>query len=126
MPSDAFNEWFEGRLEANLAYHAICKDLGEVTSSLEPLEREKEGLRADLSFIMTKQNQDRVVIEGFGTLEITQPGVTHGFDAKKIQALINALLEEGQTEVAARLARCKKETPRSGSIRITPEKKARK
>jgi hypothetical protein len=116
-----FDQWREGEMSDEQAARALALELGEVESELAPLTKQREELRNDLSHIVGKLG-DKHTIPGFGELVNTAPSVTTSYDAKKIEAIIIELVETGLGEWAQRLTRCKKQSSRAGSLRITREK----
>ena len=117
-----FEDWRDGAMSDEQAARYLALELGEVESELAPLNAQREILRAGLSHVVGKLG-NKHEIPGFGRLENTAPSVVTSYDAKAIEALIvDMSAAEGMSEWAQRLARCKKQSARSGSLRITREK----
>ncbi len=100
--------------------YTLCQELGEVESQLVPLQAERDRLRAEL-FEVVEQAGGKTSIPGFGSLELIKSTVTVSYDRKLVDALIIRLLGEGQEEIAQVIQKCRKESMRTGSIRITRE-----
>ncbi len=118
--TNIFIEWESGAITDMQALHALASDLAEVESELAPLDAEKARLRDCISQVVARFDKP-VLIPGFGKIELTAPTVTKSFDKAALESLIQELLFEAP-ETAQRLARCKTETQRAGSLRITREK----
>lgn len=114
--------WQEGDLTPTEALRALCMDLGELESELEPLETERGTLRSQISEVLTQIDGEKAEIKGFGVVRLTQASITKGYDKAKVQALINELIED-YPDIAARLVACETQTMRSGGLRIEREKK---
>jgi hypothetical protein len=121
---DTYQAWQDGYATPLEALRALCMDLGEVESELDPLTAQRETLRNQISEVLARIDGEKAEVKGFGTLRLTQASITKGYDKAKIQALINELVED-YPEIAARLVACETQTMRSGGLRIEREKAAR-
>lgn len=119
--SSIYEQWRDGDISDEQAARALALELGEVESELAPLNAQRETLRNELSHIVGKLG-GKHAIPGFGELVNTAPSVTTSYDAKRVSDLIVALVAEGQSAWAERLAACQKQSSRAGSLRITREK----
>jgi hypothetical protein len=117
-----FEDWRDGLLDDAAALRALTRELGEVTSELEPLKAQEAALREQLGYILAKSGEGRTTIAGFGTLELTAPSVTRRYDTRSIDALVVELTASAP-ELAARLASYCVQSERAGGLRITREKK---
>jgi len=115
-----FDDWRNGTITNTAALHALTQELGEVESTIAPLELERVALREQLSYILAKMDET-VTIPGFGKLELTRPSVTKGYDKKQLDQLIIDLTIDAP-ELAALIAQCRTTSERAGSLRITREK----
>jgi hypothetical protein len=113
-----FGIWQAGDMSDVQALRTLAFELGETESELAPLVAEKERLRDQLSQVLAHHGEPAFVIPGFGKLELTQPTVVKGWDGKALAGFLDELLFEAP-ELAARLARCKTENGRAGSLRVT-------
>ncbi len=107
-------------IEPEAKLGALCYDLAQIEAAIDPLEAERQAIRADISTIIEAIGPQE--LEGFGKLEITAAAKVISYDRQKIDALIMALIDEGTPELAERIRAAKKESARSGSLRITREK----
>jgi hypothetical protein len=96
---------------------ALCYDLAQLEDRIAPLEDERQAIRAEISTIIEAIGPQE--LEGFGKLEITAAAKVISYDRQKIDALIMALIDEGTPELAERIRTAKKESARSGSLRIS-------
>jgi hypothetical protein len=119
-PDDPYLQWAEGFLTPHQALRALCSELGEVESEIEPLTKQREALRGRIAEIVSRQDGP-VEIKGFGVVRITAPGVTKGYDKEAVKALILEWADDFP-EFAERLSACEKQTMRAGGLRIEREK----
>jgi hypothetical protein len=122
MSNPTIEYWEAGELTDLEALRALCSDLGEVESSLEPLSREREQLRDVLSRIVARLDGQKAEVRGFGQLAITGGGEVVSYDAKMLDALTAELLQLGDAHTASRIAAARKTSRRSSSLRVTREK----
>jgi hypothetical protein len=101
---------------------SLLDELRTVEDAITLLTAQRTPLREQISQCVAQQG-GRVLLPGYGRLEITAPGVTISYDRHQVEALIIALTTTDPT-IAARLAACRKESPRNGGLRITPPKLA--
>lgn len=115
--------YLDGDVSAMEALRSLCDDYEELESSYKDFEALRAGVRDQISTVMTRIG-DKVEIKGFGTLSLTAPSITKGYDRAKIQALINELVDE-YPDIAARLVACETKSARAGGLRIERERGAR-
>jgi hypothetical protein len=99
---------------------SLLDELRTVEDAIALLEAQRTPLREQISQCVA-QLGGRVLLPGYGRLEITAPGVTVSYDRRQVEALIIELTT-AHAAIAAQLAACRKESPRSGGLRITPAK----
>lgn len=119
--TDAFQAYADGDLEPGTAIRALWSDLRETESELAPLEAQRATLRDQIGQIVARHGSQTV--RGLGTAAITSPSVVTGYDKAKIERLLTELASS-HPELAARLAQCRVETSRAGSLRLTSEKRS--
>lgn len=117
-----YGAWLDGEATAMEALRSLCNDYEELDATYKSFEGMREQTREQISNVMVKLG-DRVEVKGFGILTMTAPTITEGFDKKALTELVNALVAEGQFEIAQRIAACKTRTSRAGGLRIEREKK---
>lgn len=122
--SNAFAKWELGDLTNEQALNALCSELGEVESEIEPLKREQQDLRDKISQVLDRAG-GKAEVAGFGRIEITAPAIVTGYDRQKLDDLIVTLAAEGHSKTAQQIARCRTQSQRAGSLRITREKGSR-
>jgi hypothetical protein len=101
---------------------SLLDELRTIEDAISLLSAQRTSLRDQISQHVA-QLGGRVMLSGYGRLEITPPCVTVSYDRRQIETLIIELTTTDPT-MAARLAGCRKEAPRSGGLRITPPKVA--
>ena len=100
--------------------YALCQELGEVESQLKPLEEERRRIRAELSLIVEELG-GKVKVDGFGRLEVSNASFFVNYDRKEVDAIILKLIDHGLYHFADALRACKRESARSGALRIMRE-----
>jgi hypothetical protein len=101
---------------------SLLDELRTVEDAIGLLSAQRTSLRDQISQHV-EQLGGRMMLPGYGRLEITPPGLTVSYDRRQIETLIIELTTTVPT-IAARIAACRKESPRSGGLRITPAKVA--
>jgi hypothetical protein len=116
-----YDDWKAGDIGPFEALRSIANDLGEVESDLDPLQKEREQLRAQASELVDAIG-GRVEVPGFGKLEITPASKTTSYDRKKLDSLVMELVQAGYADIASSITECRTESARAGTLRITREK----
>lgn len=121
--NDAYKQWMEdGTISTEATLQALCADLGEVESEIEPLKQERDELRKQIERVLVTCDGYKMRVAGFGTVEITDPTITKTYDRAALDELLVALAPE-YPDIAAAIKACRKETGRVGSLRITKAKR---
>lgn len=119
IQTDAYQAYQEGDLEPSKAIRALWSDLKEIESDIGPLEAQRAMLRDQIGQVVARHGS--MAIKGLGTAAITSPGIVTSYDRAKIERLLIELAGS-HPELAARLAQCRVESSRAGSLRLTSEK----
>lgn len=106
-----------------LQLYTLCSDLGEVESQLEGLTAEREQLRAQISEIVERLG-GKANVRGFGDLHIASPVKIVTYDRKGLETLTEELAANGYEEIAEAISFYRKESARSGGLRIIRAKPA--
>lgn len=114
-----YEAYQNGDLEPSKAIRALWSDLREVESDLAPLEAQRSALRDQIGEIVARNGP--INLSGLGSAAITNPSVTITYDRARVERLLTELAQT-HPELAARLAACRVETSRAGSLRLTSEK----
>lgn len=101
---------------------SLLDELRTVEDAIGLLSAQRASLRDQITQHVA-QLGGRVMLPGYGRLEITPPCITVSYDRRQIERLIIELTTTDPT-TAARLAACRKEAPRNGGLRMTPAKVA--
>jgi hypothetical protein len=120
----AYDNWKAGDVGPFEALRSVVSDLGEVESQLEPLQNEREQLRAQASELVDAAG-GKVEMAGFGKLEITPAIRATSYDKRKLDELVMWLVDHDQSGIAQRITACRTESARAGSLRVTREKQAK-
>jgi hypothetical protein len=116
-----FKDWQSGAISDREALRALLSDLGEVESQIAPLEAEKTELRAQISDVLV-QLGGRAEADGF-RLVLTAPSVVPRYDTKELDHVVKYLQAQGEDAIADLILRARKESARSGMLRIAKEGK---
>lgn len=111
-----------GELTPYQAARALAMELGEVESTLAPLNDERARIRVALERVMRKHGEP-IDLAGFGRMEIVPDSTSARYDRATVEAVIAELANAGMFELAQRLATGRRESARAGGLRVTPEKK---
>ncbi|HEY1013011.1 MAG TPA: hypothetical protein VGE07_09940 [Herpetosiphonaceae bacterium] len=106
-----------------LQLYTLCSDLGEVESQLEGLTAERDQLRAQISEIVERLG-GKASVRGFGELQIASPVKIVSYDRKGLETLTEELAANGYEEIAEAIRFYRKESARSGGLRINRVKPA--
>lgn len=116
-PTTTYEQWQEGEIQGDQALAELCRSLDALDDRLEPLQQQKETLRAQISELVEHLG-GKVELDWFGALQITNASVTSQYDREALDALVIRLRSEGQDDLAQRIEGCRKESMRSGGLRI--------
>lgn len=117
---NTYAAWLDGDATAMEALRALCGDYEEVEQSYKDFAQIRDGLRDQISQVVDKLG-GKVELRGFGTLMVTSPTVSEGYDKTAIRALIMDLVTD-YPDIAARIAACATKSARAGGLRIEREK----
>ncbi len=118
--SDIYDQWQEGDITADEALNQLCQQLVSLEDRLEPLEATRLAIRNQLS-VVVEQLGGKAELAGFGTLHITQASLTANYDTRQLDALITRLSTD-YPAIAQAIADCRRESSRTGGLRITRAK----
>jgi hypothetical protein len=122
MAMSAFDQWERGDLEDVAALRALCSDLGEIESELQPLEGQRKQLREQIERIARRLDGQRAEIKGFGSIAVTSGGTRVSWDGKALDSLLAKLAANGYAQIAEELAAARRETVTAATLRITRAK----
>src|SRR5262245_43897416 len=97
---------------------SLLDELRPIDDAIALLQAQRTSPRDQISERVDRLG-GRAVLPGYGHLEITAPSVTVSYDRRQVEALIIELTTTAPV-IAARIAACRKESPRTGGLRITP------
>ena len=112
--------YLDGDATAMEALRSLCDDYEEIEQSYKDFEGLRNQTREQMSHVVDRIG-GKVEVRGFGTLTITAPTISEGYDKAKIRDLIMDLVAD-YPDIAARLAACAIKSARSGGLRIEREK----
>lgn len=116
-----YSEYQAGDITPEQTLRALCSDLAEVESQIAPLEAERGRLKDRISLVLARAG-GRAELAGFGKLTITAPSVTKSYDARRLDDLLVRLLADGYGPIVEQIAQCRRESQRSGGLRIERER----
>jgi hypothetical protein len=114
--ADIYAAYVEGYATPLEALRLLCADYDELDQTYHDFEQHRDHLRTQISDVVDRLG-GKVEVAGFGTLAITAPSITTGYDKVQIKALL-ADLAESHPDIADRLAACATKSMRSGGLRI--------
>jgi hypothetical protein len=141
----SFELWQDGEITDQQIFRELAVDLGEVTSELEPLQKEEKLLRERLGIVVDRMG-GKAELKGFGRVLLTSASKSVSFDTDKLHDLVKRYerpyteivfddsqdafyipgyydgFEAGVALMIEEILLCQKETHRSGSLRIEREK----
>lgn len=118
---NTYQRWQDGDLTDNEALELLCRQLVSLQDRLEPLQFVEKQLRAWISEVVNREG-GRAEVNGFGRLQITGASQTVTYDRRKLDGLVARLAAEGNSELAHEIASYRKESARSGGLRIVRDK----
>lgn len=117
---NTYGAWLDGDVTAMEALRSLCADYEEIEASYKDFESLRNVTRDQLSQIVEKLD-GKVTLKGFGTLTLSAPSITEGYDKARIRAIILDLVAD-YPDIAGRLAACATKSMRAGGLRIEREK----
>lgn len=118
---NTYQRWQDGDLSDAEALELLCRQLTSLQDRLEPLQFVEKQLRAWISEVVDREG-GRAEVAGFGRLQITGATTAASYDRRKLDSLVTRLAAEGQSELAQEIASFRKESSRSGGLRIVRDK----
>jgi len=118
---NVFVAWLDGDVTAYEALRSLCDDYEEIDLSYKQFEGMRDQTRKQIEQVVDHMG-GKAEVKGFGMLFVSGPSTVTSYSKEQIVALISALVDEGNLDIAARLAACEKQTDRKGSLRIEREK----
>lgn len=118
---NTYQRWQDGDLSDQEALELLCRQLTGLQDRLEPLQFVEKQLRAWISEVVDREG-GKAEVNGFGRLQITGAGMTATYDRRRLDNLVARLAAQGQSELAQEIAACRKESQRSGGLRIIRDK----
>lgn len=89
----------------------------EVKAHEYGMKEKRERIRELVSELGGKAHVDHVA-----SVQIVPESVSHSYDAKAMDQLVQIMIQDGEIHTAKRIMSCRKETKRAESMRITPAK----
>ena len=100
---------------------ATLSSLLEVEDEIKAIEYTKEELRAKIEQLTTALG-GKAHVDHLGSVQIVPESVSHSYDTKALDELVNIMMSDGEIHAARRILTCRKETKRKASMRITRAK----
>ncbi len=110
--------FLDGEATAMEALRSLCNDYDEIESSYKDFERIRESVREQIGNVLLRLDGSRAIVDGFGVLMLTSPGVSIKYDKAKLRELIIELVDEGNEAMAERIEACQERKERVGGLRI--------
>jgi hypothetical protein len=101
--------------------NALLSELGEVESELTLLTERKDILRQEIAKVMAERNNEKLVVEGLGTVTVTKDRTSIKYDTKKLDAFVAQCLKDGDIHTATAISEARSETTSKGYLVIKKE-----
>lgn len=101
----------------------LMRDVAEIDSEIDALTNVRNALRQRLETLVSDLG-GKIEVPGVGSAYIQATTKSHSFDTKGIDELIQQLIADGELHTAKRLIAFRKESIRTGGLRIRMEKQA--
>jgi hypothetical protein len=118
---NVYAAYLDGDVTAMEALRSLCADYEELDTTYKDFEGLRDRVREQISNVLSRIG-DKVEIKGFGVLALSAPSIAVSFDKQKLAALMNELVDEGESAIADRIVACRTKSARSGGLRIEREK----
>ena len=91
----------------------------EVLNEKEMLEAQIKELKNEISKYLVESGSKKIGFENLGIVQMTEPTTIVSYDKKKIEAIKDAALRDGDIHTARAIEDAKTTDIRQGSLRIT-------
>jgi len=121
-PLPILAEYLDGAITPTTAARALLLDLGEVESDIKPLELHRTALRDALSTVLAGCEGRKHTIDGYATARLADGTMVKRRNGERLGRLCAWLRDTNRDEVAEMIENCCELTPRSGGLRVEPER----
>lgn len=111
-----YQKWQSGEITSKTALQELTNQLVAVEDRLEPLQEQRNLIRAQLSELVEALG-GKAELPGFGSLVNQSASITTSYDRKKMDALVAKLAQE-HPEIAAEISECRTQSSRAGGLVI--------
>ena len=99
----------------------LLSDYFEIESEVKAHEYGMKEKRERIRELVSKLG-GKAQIDHVASVQIVPESVSHSYDTKALDQLINIMIQDGEIHTAKRIMSCRKETKRAESMRIVPAK----
>lgn len=117
-PPDVYAAFLDGVAVPHLAARALLIDLAETESELQPLQTQRDALRAMLTTVLAECEGRRVVLDGYGTARLADAAMVKRWNDQRLAHLCAWLRETDREEIAEMIEACREAQPRAGGLRV--------
>lgn len=100
----------------------LLSDYFELESEVKAHEYGMKEKRERIRELVSELPGQKTHIDHLATVQIVPESVSHSYDTKALDQLVNIMIEDGEIHTARRIMSCRKETKRAESMRIVPVK----
>ena len=115
-----YDEWAAGTITDTQAFIAIAGEIDEIEPMLRRAEDAKKERRAQLETIV-RHAGGKVQAGGYDAI-VTQAAEVVSYDTKAIDAIMAECLAAGEIDVAHKLAKARRVSPRAGYLKLARAK----
>lgn len=101
----------------------LMRNIGEIDSEIDALTSQRNELRQRLEILVSGLG-GKVEVPGVGSAHIQATTKSWSFDTKGVDELIQQLIADGELHTAKALIAHRKESVRTGGLRVRMEKQA--
>lgn len=101
--------------------HHALNEYFEIESEIKAIEHTKAEVRARIE-ILTKDLGGKAKIDHVGSVQVVPASVSHSYDTKALDKLVEIMIEDGELHTAKRIMTCRKEIERKEALRIVGAK----
>ena len=100
----------------------LLSDYFELESEVKAHEYGLKEKRERIRELVSEMPGQKTHIDHLASVQIVPESVSHSYDTKALDSLVQTLITDGELHSAKRIMACRKETKRAESMRITPAK----
>lgn len=105
--------------------HDLMSDYFEISNEISLLEEKLKVIKSAIQSVVEKTEGKKIGVEGLGTAQWVEGTTSYSYDKKLIDAIKDQALKDGDIGTARAIIAAQKESPRTGSLRISKAKQGK-